>query len=434
MTPLTGKKQACVLASVCLILCTLPGHAKADYVLAPGDVIEVTITGATDVRHTAMIGSDGEVGLPLAGSVKVAGLKESQLRPFVQARFTGKPLRRVSTDGREVISMVAPEQVAVTVAEWRPVYVTGDVAKPGQQVFRPGLTARAAVALAGGTGIPVERSGAPAGSIAELRAQYEALWIEFASQQAQTARLQAEFKGQTAPDLSFLKELPIDPAVVRSITEVVHLELTARRSAHENERRSRSRAIEKEAQRIKLLNEQHAHDLTSSMADKEELARLQDALKRGIAPAARVTELRRSVSTSESRRSQTGVRMVEADLARDDLSRQLEAFEAKRQIEIASEFKTASLQLETTRARLRAMASRMIVSGHLRLPGGERPPPPSISIVRQTVNGRHEFSGDEDTELQPGDVLTQSLTAQAPEISMGSLAGPKQTNLHLSRE
>lgn len=423
MKSLDRTKRACVFASMTLAVSALP--ASGDYLLAPGDVIEVSVTGASDMRHRAMIGSDGEVGLPLAGSVKVAGLKESQLRPVVQARFTGKPLRRVSADGREVLSMIAPEQVAVAIYEWRPVYVTGDVAKPGQQAFRPGLTARAAVALAGGSGIPLERLGSPASSITELRAQYEALWVEFASQQAQAARLQAEFNGKTSPDLAFLNELPIDPTVVRSITAAVDLEFTARQTAHSKERRSRSQAIEKEAQRIKLLNEQHAHDLTSSLADKEELTRLQDALKRGIAPAPRVTELRRSVASSESRRAQTGVKLVEVDLARDDLSRQLDAFESKRQIDIATEYKMASMQLESTRARLRAMASRMIVTGHLRLPGGERTPPPSISIVRQTASGRQEFTGDEDTELQPGDVLTQSLTAQAPEISTGALAWPK---------
>lgn len=45
--------------------------------------------------------------------------------------------------------MVTPDQVMLANSEFRPVYLNGDVAKPGEQTFRPGMTVRQAVALAG---------------------------------------------------------------------------------------------------------------------------------------------------------------------------------------------------------------------------------------------------------------------------------------------
>ena len=40
--------------------------------------------------------------------------------------------------------------VVATVVEYRPIYVNGDVSKPGEHPFRPQMTVRQAVALSGG--------------------------------------------------------------------------------------------------------------------------------------------------------------------------------------------------------------------------------------------------------------------------------------------
>jgi polysaccharide export outer membrane protein len=40
-----------------------------------------------------------------------------------------------ANDGRESLTVIQPEEVSAAIVAYRPVYVTGDVAKPGEQTF-----------------------------------------------------------------------------------------------------------------------------------------------------------------------------------------------------------------------------------------------------------------------------------------------------------
>ena len=52
--------------------------------------------------------------------------------------------------GRDIMHPEFRRRVAVDVSEYSPVYVSGDVSKPGAYPFRPGITIRQAIAIAGG--------------------------------------------------------------------------------------------------------------------------------------------------------------------------------------------------------------------------------------------------------------------------------------------
>src|SRR5690606_12292431 len=85
-----------------------------------------------------------------AGSIPVAGLNIHDINALLQERLASKTLRQSSPSGEEFLVMIDPQRVLVSVAEYRPVYVSGDVASPGEQRYRPGLTVRQAISLAGG--------------------------------------------------------------------------------------------------------------------------------------------------------------------------------------------------------------------------------------------------------------------------------------------
>ena len=61
-----------------------------------------------------------------------------------------------------------------TVAEYRPVYVNGDVSKPGEYPYRPTTTARQVVALAGGYDIMHIRMNNPYLEVGRLEKR---VWI-----------------------------------------------------------------------------------------------------------------------------------------------------------------------------------------------------------------------------------------------------------------
>ena len=100
------------------------------------------------------VGLDGLISFPLAGDVRAAGRTLNDVRSA--DALTRQPFRRQASDtgastGASTYSIMANE-ISLQIVEFRPVYVNGDVLHPGQVKYRPGLTVRQAVAVAGGCG------------------------------------------------------------------------------------------------------------------------------------------------------------------------------------------------------------------------------------------------------------------------------------------
>jgi polysaccharide biosynthesis/export protein len=79
----------------------------------------------------------GNISLPLIGTVHAAGLTSSGLEGAVAAALRHGDL-------------VRGPSVAVEVTGYRSIYVLGEVNKPGQYSYQPGMTVLSAVALGGG--------------------------------------------------------------------------------------------------------------------------------------------------------------------------------------------------------------------------------------------------------------------------------------------
>src|SRR5215472_510828 len=76
----------------------LSAPARAEYALAPGDVVEVSAIGAPDLRHRATIDVDGRASLPLLGSIKVVGFTLTELREQLKSELSTKTFRARETD------------------------------------------------------------------------------------------------------------------------------------------------------------------------------------------------------------------------------------------------------------------------------------------------------------------------------------------------
>ena len=111
----------------------VPDH----YVLGPGDQIEINIFGEPDLSRTVAIKPDGIIALPLINQVQAAGKTAAQLEAELARRYA-KYLK-------------APV-VSVIVREFRmnPVYVMGEVAKPGRYDLAHDMTFLDALMVAGG--------------------------------------------------------------------------------------------------------------------------------------------------------------------------------------------------------------------------------------------------------------------------------------------
>jgi polysaccharide export outer membrane protein len=164
------------------------------YKVQQGDTIEIAVAGIPELRQRSTVQPDGAIALPLVGALRVEGLTPAELRLEVQTQLARKIYRLRGNDGREILTVIQPEEVSAAVVAYRPIYVTGDVPKPGEQTFRPEMTVRQALALAGGADFQALVSK-PSRNPITLRSDYELATIQLAQAIAKISRVTAELNG-----------------------------------------------------------------------------------------------------------------------------------------------------------------------------------------------------------------------------------------------
>lgn len=120
--------------------------------LQPGDQIRVTVFGEDKLSGAFDVDPQGAIALPLAGSVKAAGLSRSALEGLLSTKYKAHYLK--------------DPKVTVDLISVRPFYIMGEVEKPGEYPFRTGLNVWRAMAIAGGqtyrassTKVAIQRAG-----------------------------------------------------------------------------------------------------------------------------------------------------------------------------------------------------------------------------------------------------------------------------------
>ncbi len=107
-----------------------------EYELGAGDMIHIHVFGEPDLEMETRLSSSGDIRYPFLGKVHVAGKKLSELEHL---------LTKGLADGY----LIDP-QVRVSIEEFRPFFVNGEVENPGAYPYKPGLTYRKAIAMGGG--------------------------------------------------------------------------------------------------------------------------------------------------------------------------------------------------------------------------------------------------------------------------------------------
>jgi protein involved in polysaccharide export with SLBB domain len=126
-----------------LVFAAAPAFGQADsdslsrYQLGSGDVISIVVFGEDDLKREHIRLTDaGTISYPVLGELKVLG------------RTVGE-LEKIITDGLQGRYLVNP-RVSVSVDQYRPYFIHGQVKSGGGYPFQPGLTVRKAVSVAGG--------------------------------------------------------------------------------------------------------------------------------------------------------------------------------------------------------------------------------------------------------------------------------------------
>ena len=142
------------LIALFFFLFSAVGHAQInDYRVGSGDRLNIQVYGEPDLSFNSLaIPENGVLDFPLVGDLQVLGKTVLAIE---------SELTRKLKDGY----LVNP-QVTISVSEFRPVYIIGEVNNPGRQFYTNDLTVWKAIVLAGGLSdrgdkdkIAIERSG-----------------------------------------------------------------------------------------------------------------------------------------------------------------------------------------------------------------------------------------------------------------------------------
>ena len=112
-----------------------PEHDNA-YLLDAGDKLRVVVYGQEGLTNSYAIDAGGSITMPLIGAVPARGRTTAGL-----AAEIGRRLRN---------GFIRDPSVAVEIESYRPFFILGEVAAPGQYPYVPNMTVESAVAIAGG--------------------------------------------------------------------------------------------------------------------------------------------------------------------------------------------------------------------------------------------------------------------------------------------
>lgn len=105
--------------------------------LQTGDTVRVNVYGEEALTGSYVINPSGNIVMPLVGPLKAAGLTRTELEREITNRYaSGKYLQE--------------PKVTVDVTSYRPIYVVGEILRPGAYPYTSGLNVLTAITQAGG--------------------------------------------------------------------------------------------------------------------------------------------------------------------------------------------------------------------------------------------------------------------------------------------
>jgi polysaccharide export outer membrane protein len=402
---------------VVIALCWPLNAARAEYRLQGGDVVEISVSGAPELKQHAPVQIDGSITFPVVGTFMVEGVDFSEVRSKLQSAVASKIFRIRTPDGREFTRMFERDEVAATIVEYRPVFITGDVARAGEQPFRPRMTVRQALASAGGFSATA-RANATSFDAANLRSEYVSVWLDLARQNVRVWRIRTELGENIELDQKAIPPAPVPDAVT---AQIVNLEMEYHKASsadHERQGNYLRRSIEEADKQAQVLSEQKQSEEEGVQADEQDLQKARNAFGNGSLPSFRVAEFRRSVLYSATRQLQATNQLMQVQRSRAEMARELEKIDDQRRIRLLAELQDASVKLAEERAKLQSVDEKLRLAGL-------RPPRTSdgdtskadITVFRSSTNGKERHTVDADTELQPGDVIEIALRPDGTDIA-----------------
>jgi protein involved in polysaccharide export with SLBB domain len=390
----------------------LPAYANGDYKLAPYTRLRLTVLEWiasrgeyrewTALNGEYVVSDGGTVLLPLVGTMEVSALDVSSAATEISKRI------------QEATGLVTMPNVALQVVDYPAVFLVGNVERPGEYKFRPGLTVLQAVALAGGRYRPREeaRTVEQIQYLGELQSVHGEMVRTFARQ----ARLKAEVSGASYIKYpESLSELA-DSANIQAIKDEEQAIFDIQSNGLKRQLANLDELRALFASEIEILQEKVAGQEKQIKLMDAELETVKPLVERGIATTSRQSDLQRIITTLQADRLDQVTAIMRARQNISQASRDAQNLVNLRLTTATTELQTAKAALDQLTVRQDTVQRLLIAAGSIlsgRMNPDEKQEPDLVfTITRETTDQPIEISANEDTVLVPGDVVRAALNVR----------------------
>lgn len=392
-------------AIMCLVMLAAPlASARAeDYRLDVMDKLRIrvaewrTAEGAvrdwSTVSGDYTVGASGTVSLPFLGELLASG------------KTTAEVAEEVGTKMQLLFGLRDRPSASVELAQYRPIYLAGEVQKPGEYPYAPNMTVLKALSLGGGlrrgeTGQRFARDFIRAeGDSSVLIAERNRLLVR-------RARLQAEIADRAEIALPHeLKDVPeasellaSETALMQSRDKRLKLQLTALadlKTLLRSEIESLAKKSETQSRQLKLVE-----------SDREKVYNLTEkgltVSSRRLAIEQQVADLQAGLLDIDTASLKARQDVSKASQDETNLKNDWDAQLAQELQNTERELDTIALKLATSRD---LMAEAMMQSAEVATVAKQAVASVNYSIVREKDGKASEIPADENTRILPGDVV-----------------------------
>jgi protein involved in polysaccharide export with SLBB domain len=398
---------------VALVLVSTTAFAE-DYKLGASDRLRIRVQEWPDLNGEYTVTAEGAVSLPLVGNINVAGLRLNDLSNEISGRLQ----RRADGAERPV--------AAIEILQYRPFSIVGDVQRPGEYAYHPGLTVLQAVGIAGGYYRPEVGLLRLDRDMALAKGEIRTLSLKQNRLLAREARLTAILAGRedipAPPEFADKKDDPTISAIMEGERAALAVEY--------DQARSETVALKN----IKALYQEEIGSLRGQMeALTQEESTIQAQLKevrtlsaKGLALMPTLFNLERALAQIDNEKISMATAIVRANenitLAEQRLNER--AYERSRVN--TRDLQQTKDEISEVRARLRT-AGDLLTEAQITAPAearerlAERTKGSSFTLLRKDGETTHEIVADETTMVAPGDVIKVPMIRPMPYASSNSV-------------
>lgn len=380
--------------ALAVALLGVSGAQAEIYRLGIQDKLKIHVSEWPALTGEFTVGADGQVSLPIVGEIKASGLLTGELAATISRRLQEKAVLK------------DPPDTAVDIASYRPFYILGQVATPGEYSYRPGMVVLNALSLAGGLYRSV-RGGEWALDASAINSvgQLSLLKSRKLDLEAERQRLTLEAAGETV--------FPSPPAnapveFVRAMSgQKLLFDVRLQRFLDQKRALEASRDIH--TREVSSLDAQIAVGKENINAAKKELENVRSLTQRGLA-SNRLYPMERILSEVRNELGDLEIRRLRAEKDLNEVTGQLMELEGTRRSDAMGglqSIKTQLAEIDKQESSLKSLLqSASNYSADLAQDETEEATPVlTYTIVRLQGDATVQIEASEVTRVLPGDIV-----------------------------